>query len=366
MFARGKARFLFCGKTLLLPPLSFRRGPGGEVHDSQTTDLRLNKHVPTGRRGLGLALAASTAFIWGTNPVILKGLVESLDAYTIACFRFFVSAGVSILVVARRHGIRSTFNAARSSPILLIFSIVIMTVQFTLFLSSLYYVSPSISQVVVQLSPILMLLGGLVLFGEKFGPRQWIGFGSFLVGLALFFNQSYAELLSGSSTISSGVLLVVASSSLLACYALAQKQLLTIAPIESTLFLIFLFGALLLLPLSNPQRLLQLNQYEATLLALVAFLTPISYLAFGEALDHLETSRVGIILGTNPLITISEMAFIAYAFPSLLEPEHLNSVSILGAVLVVVSSTLVSLSPVGDGRYLDNHGHERIWGGRQS
>ena len=241
-----------------------------------------------------------------------------------------------------------------------------MTVQFTLFLSSLYYVSPSISQVVVQLSPILMLLGGLVLFGEKFGPRQWIGFGTFLVGLALFFNQSYAELLSGSSMISSGVLLVVASSSLLACYALAQKQLLTIAPIESTLFLIFLFGTLLLLPLSNPQRLLQLNQYEATLLALAAFLTPISYLAFGEALDHLETSRVGIILGTNPLITISEMAFIAYAFPSLLEPEHLNLVSILGAVLVVVSSTLVSLGPVRDGRYLDNHGHERIWGGRQS
>ena len=139
--------------------------------------MLLNRHVPTGRRGLGLTLAAITAVIWATVPIILKGLVESLDAYTITCFRFFVSAGILISIVARRHGIRSTISAARSSPILLILSILGTTGTFTFYLLSLNYLSPSTSQVLILLSPIFMLLGGLLLFKEPFSALQWIGFG---------------------------------------------------------------------------------------------------------------------------------------------------------------------------------------------
>ena len=292
--------------------------------------------------------AASTALMWATIPVMLKSLVEGLDPYTITCFRFFVSTGMLMVVVFRKRGIRSTIRAARSSPILLILSTLGVTGSFVFYLLSLNHLSPGTSQVLIQLAPIFMVLGGLLLFKEPFAVRQWIGLGILLSGLILFFNQRYAELLGGSDSLVTGVVLVLVSAVALTTYALAQKQLLTVLPTESTLVLVFLFGTLLLLPLSEPSQLLWMSPYQGLLLCICAFSTPLSYFTFARALDHLEASRVSVVLHVNPLITISEMTLLTALFPGLLEPEHLNVVSILGAVGVVGGAILVSLSPAKD------------------
>ena len=293
-------------------------------------------------------MATSTALMWATIPIMLKGLVESLDPYTITCFRFLVSTGMLFLVVFRKQGILSTIRVARSHPILLPLSILGVTVSFIFYLLSLNHLSPSTSQILIQLSPIFILLGGLFFYSEPFALRQWIGFGILLGGLALFFSQRFTELLGGSGALATGVCLVTISAVALAVYALAQKQLLTVLPTESTLLLVFLFGTLMLLPLSEPPQLLQMGPYKYLLLGICAILTPLSYFTFARALDHLEASRVSVVLHINPLITITEMALLTALFPGLLEPEHLNVVSILGAVGVVGGAILVSLGPAKD------------------
>ena len=44
------------------------------------------------------------------------------------------------------------------------------------FLLGLDHTSPANAQVLIQLGPLLLALGGLVVFRERFAPAQWLGF----------------------------------------------------------------------------------------------------------------------------------------------------------------------------------------------
>jgi drug/metabolite transporter (DMT)-like permease len=71
--------------------------------------------------------------------------------------------------------------------------------------------------------------------------------------------------------------------------------------------------------------------------------TLIGYGAFAEALEHWEISRVSAVLSLAPLITLTGMWLVEYLFPGVVEPEGLNTLSILGALLVVAGSALSAL-----------------------
>ncbi len=64
--------------------------------------------------------------------------------------------------------------------------------NFVIYVIALGYASPTINQVVTQLSPILLMLGGIAVFHERFSAIRWAGFALLLVGLPLFFNHRSA------------------------------------------------------------------------------------------------------------------------------------------------------------------------------
>jgi drug/metabolite transporter (DMT)-like permease len=72
--------------------------------------------------------------------------------------------------------------------------------------------------------------------------------------------------------------------------------------------------------------------------------TLIAYGTFSESLNHIEASRVSTVLATIPLMTLGMMKGVEEFAPGFLDPEPLNSVAVIGAVLVVVGSMLSSLS----------------------
>ena len=90
-----------------------------------------------------------------------------------------------------------------------------------------------------------------------------------------------------------------------------------------------------------------MNRFQSALLTLCALITLISYLSFAEALDHIEASRVGVVLATTPLITVAGMVIFAPMLPDLLKPEGLNSLSLVGAFLVMIGSMLGSIGAIG-------------------
>ena len=300
----------------------------------------MNRHVVTGRWALGFGLAFFTALIWGTLPVILKVLVQWVDVYTLAWARFLVASLLLGPFLFLRQGWRSILRV-RQMPWVMLVCVVGLCGNYVTYMASLHFVSPSAAQVVIQIAPVFVLVGGLFLFGERFNRLQWCGLVILLIGMVLFFNLRYATLLE--SVYGGGILLVVLAAFLWASYILAQKQMQVVVSPEVVLFVIYTTSVVILTPLAEPTVVLHLTFKQMSLVALSAALTVVSYVSFGTAMNHLEASRTGVVVALTPLITMGN-AYLAGTFlTDLITPEPLNVLAGVGAVFVVVGSVLGTL-----------------------
>lgn len=299
-------------------------------------------HQASGKRRFGTGLAFTTTVFWGILPVVLKVLTEKIDVFTIAWFRFFGAAVILSFFIVRRYGIAPLFKIRGIVILLTIITILGLGGNYITYALGVKYMSPGMAVVMIQVAPMMLLLGGLFIFRERFSPVQWIGLVLLLGGLALFFHRRIGDIFSGINNLSIGLAVILLSALVWTAYALAQKQLLRYFPSEIIMTRIYLVGALLFLPLAHPGRILELDPVRLGLLVFCAFNTVIAYGCFSEAIDHLEVSRVSLIVGVTPLVTLGAAAAAAALFPGYLAPENLDFLSIAGAGLVVAGSMLSS------------------------
>ena len=292
---------------------------------------------------LGLGLAVVTALSWGLLPIALAIILPTVDAYTITWFRFLTAAlglGIILASVGRLPRLGAIHGGGW---LVLLIALGGLAGNFVIYVVALQFASPTINQVVTQLSPILLMLGGIVVFHERFSVRQWVGFALLLIGLPLFFNRRLPELMHLHAGLGHGVALLVLASVVWSVYGLAQKFLLRSMPGQQVLVLLYTGATLTLLPFSHPDRILHLNALQAWMLAFACANTVVAYGAFAEALRHWEASRVGATLTLTPLFTMAAMWVLERTVPGLVKPEQLNFLSVLGASIVVAGSMLCAL-----------------------
>lgn len=301
-------------------------------------------HRVSGNRRLGLLLALATAALWGFLAVALRLLLlDGMDAITITWYRLTAAAVLLGAFQAGRGQLPTLRDLGARDWVLLVAALLGLVGNYVLFVVALNYVPPATAQLVVQLAPILFLLGSLLVFGESFSRQQWLGLAVLVVGLLLFFNQRLADLvrLSGSEAV--GAALVVLASVVWAVYALAQKQLLTRLSSENILLLIYVGAMLLLLPAAHPGQLGQLSGLGLGLLAFGIFNTLAAYGCFAEALEHWEASRVSAVISLTPLITIGVVYLILAIWPTAGVGARLDALGLIGAVLIVGGSMTAAL-----------------------
>lgn len=299
--------------------------------------------VHTHRWQRGFWLAVLTAVTWGSLPLAMALLVQQIPPLTITWWRFSGSAVALGLWLASSGGLPRFDANLRSALPLLGIALAGLTGNYLCYATSLLHTTPSVSQVVIQLAPVLLLFSGLWLFGERFSRGQWVGFAVLAGGLLLFFNRRLPELLNLHAELGIGVGLVVMSSVLWAGYAIAQKRLQAWMSAQQVLMLVFAAGSLALLPFSHPASALQLDGLGWALLSFAALNTVVGYGAFAEAMVSWEVARVSAVVATAPVVTLAGMALLERFVPGLLPPEHLNALSLLGALAVVGGSVLCAL-----------------------
>lgn len=297
----------------------------------------------TGRWRLGLALALTTAVLWGLMPVALKITLRGMDGYTITWYRFAASALVVGVMLAATRKLPQLGSLGGRGWLLMLIALGGLIGNYLLYVFALLYTTPAVTQVVIQLAPIFLLLGGLALFGERFSRAQWLGLGTLLVGLALFFNRRLPLLFDLQGELGVGVGLIVICSMVWASYGLAQKQLLKQLSSQQILWILYVAAAIVLIPTTHPAAIRTMSAGEITMLVFCAVNTIVAYGAFAEAMQHWEVSRVSSILAIAPLVTLGTMWLTTTLVPGLLEPEHLNGLGILGALLVVAGSAVCAL-----------------------
>jgi drug/metabolite transporter (DMT)-like permease len=300
-------------------------------------------HRTTGNWRLGLGLSLITVILWGLVPVALAIVLNKLDIYTINWFRFLSAFILLGCYLAKQRNI-PTFSQLRTVPTYL-FAIATLGLitNYIFFVMGLKATSPSHAEVLIQLAGIFLSLGGLLIFKERYTRYQWMGFSVLIAGFIGFFYEQLKVLATDSDRyISGNVMLIVAGLSW-AVYALIQKQLLT--KLDSTHIMWVLYGAcgLFFWTLAKPQTLIQLNSIEWIALIFCGLNTVVAYGAFAESLQHWEASRVSAILALAPIFTIVSMSIADRVVPGLVRPEHITSLGLLGAILVVSGSISISL-----------------------
>ncbi|MBW4493357.1 MAG: DMT family transporter [Oscillatoria princeps RMCB-10] len=306
-------------------------------------------HQTSGRWRLGLALSLFTVFMWGILPIALKVTLQVLDVYTIIWFRFLVSFGVLGVYLAARRELPAPEKLRSTTLGLLAIATVFLAMNYGLFMLGLAQTSPANAQVLIQLAPVLMGLGGLAIFKERYALHQWVGLGVLTSGFALFFHEQLRTLISAQSTYLLGSGLVVIGAAAWAVYALAQKQLLQQLPSSNIMMVLYGGCALLFSPFAAPQRIVALVEMRnfpslhVGMLIFCAFNTVMAYGAFAESLEHWEASRVSAVLAVAPIVTLIAIWAVSLLVPALIPPERITVLGVMGAVLVVAGSVTIAL-----------------------
>jgi drug/metabolite transporter (DMT)-like permease len=299
----------------------------------------------SGRWKFGLLLALTTSILWGVLPIALKGVMETLDPITTTFFRFALAALLltPYILLRSRHISGLSLVSRLQSPRLFLQMLgagLLLTANYALYILGLERTTAEAAQIVIQTAPMLLLLSGIWLFGERLSKRQWLGFFSFVSGLGLFFYPRFYDVFIAVNAYGIGIMLILVAALVWTGYAILQKFLLQQFSSQETMVIFYWIGSLAFLPFADFSALPQLSNLQWALLVFCGLNTLIAYGSFAEAMAHIEASKVSAILALTPLVTVTTVHLIPI---SGLAVEPITILTLCGAALVVGGSMLTAL-----------------------
>ncbi|MEL7477109.1 MAG: DMT family transporter [Cyanobacteria bacterium J06555_12] len=300
-------------------------------------------HRSSGRWQLGLGLAGLTACLWGMLPLLLDIALQVLDPVTITWFRFVVAFSVLGVWLGLRGEWPQRRQLTRPLVIQLAIATVFLGANYLAFLVGLDMTSAGTAEVVIQLAPLLLALGGLVVYGELYAVRQWVGLGVLLAGMAWFLLDTVGVTTVAPQNYWLGSGIIVLAAVLWAVYALLQKQLLV--TLSSPQIMLVLYGGCSILYSFGAKPAMLFEQTPIQWMALIACAanTLVAYGAFAESLNHWEASRISAIIALTPILTLVFVELAAWVWPQQVAVEALSRWGWIAACVVVCGSWIVVL-----------------------
>lgn len=307
----------------------------------------MDLHRPSGNTARGLGLATTTMLLWGVLPLVLQAALRLVDPYTLTWFRFLVASAALAALLARAGALPALGRLGRGEWVLLAIATGGLAGNYIAYLLGLDRTTAANAQVLIQAAPLLLALGGIVVFRERFTRLQWIGFAVLVSGLAVFFRDQLLALGSDGGRYLRGVFLIGIAAVSWAGYGLAQKQLLRSLTSQGVMLCIYAGCTVIFWPTATPSALAGLSAAGLGILLFCAVNTLVAYTAFADALAHWEASRVSAVLALTPLATIASAEIAARLLPAHVQSEHLSAASLGGACLVVAGSLVTALGGRG-------------------
>ncbi len=290
---------------------------------------------------IGLSLSLLVVFFWATLPVALHIGLAALDAWTLTWFRFFTAAVFTCFLIFLTGSWRGFLQLSAINWMWLLLAGLMLIGNYVLFLLGLAKTTPGNAQVLIQLAPLLMIVGGVFFYKEKFYLKQKIGAGLLVFGLFLFFKDQMANVLK--SEYKTGAIIMLFAAISWAIYALIQKKLHAVLSSQAILAFIYVLASLVLLPLSVPMAIADLNQNQWWAVGYACFNTVGAYGAFSLALTYWHASRVGMVIAIIPVFTLFFINFMAQLLPTLVTAEHISKIGAIGIICIVSGSMIASI-----------------------
>jgi drug/metabolite transporter (DMT)-like permease len=271
--------------------------------------------------------------------IVLKVITYELPPATVVWFRFFLAflvLGIWTLIFRR-----ADFRIFFKPPLLLLLAALFLGLNYLGFITGIKYVSPSSSQVFIQIAPVSFALSGILIFREHVNWKHIVGFILVLSGIGLFYSEQLRDLTGSGEHFTLGMLLVLGGGLSWAVFATLQKKLVrTHSPNQLNLF-IYGFCALALVPLVHFSKLQGMSATNWWLLIYLGLNTVLAYGSLALAIKFTEATRVSVIITLNPIITFVTMAILTRMDVAWIEPESFSVLSLMGALTVLGGAILV-------------------------
>ena len=291
----------------------------------------------------GIWLSLITVGAWSVLPITLRIASRHVDPYTLTWYRFLLSAIVLGAFLGVKGNLPRASTIRAPKPLALILTATVgLVINYVIYVVSLEYVSPTVSTVITQLGPLLLMLGGIWFFHERLSKRQVMGLVTLIAGFLLFFNRRLGAFASLTGREGFGTVILVVASVAWAGYGVAQKFLLRYLQSTQILLLIYIGASLALAPFSHPAAPRSIGALELSMLVLCAANTLVAYGALAEALKSAGAATVGAVLAVGPVATLVVTWLATIFAPGLVLPDDLNAATILGACVVTVGSALTA------------------------
>lgn len=287
----------------------------------------------------GITYALITASFWGFMAIVLKFITYELPPLTVVWFRFFFAflvLGLWTLIFRR-----ADFNIFRKPPWLLFLAALFLALNYTGFIMGIKYVTPSSSQIFIQIGPVSFALAGILIFKEHVNWKHIVGFVFVLVGMGLFYSEQFKDLGEAAENLTLGMLLVLGGGLAWAAFTTSQKVLIKrMSPNQVNLF-VYAACSLVLVPFAAFSELGGMPALNWMILIYLGLNTVIAYGALGLAIKYTEAARVSVIITLNPIITFITMAILSRMEVSWIEPESFTLIGWLGALTVIGGAVVV-------------------------
>lgn len=287
----------------------------------------------------GVLYASVTAIFWGFLAIALKVASGIMDPLTIVWFRFLVA--FSVLGVYLSIKKPAYLKILYTPPLYLIIASLGLGINYIAYLYGIKLTTASVSQIVIQIGPIMLGVVGLVLFKEPISKRQAIGFIVAGSGLFLFYRENLKQMIDNSELYNMGILWIVVAAMAWVVYATLQKLLIKkYAPLQLNLFL-FGLPVILFLPFIKPAGFLEFTTGNWILMIYLGINTLVAYGSLAMAFKYLEANKISVIITLNPIITFSLMGILAWMEVTWIKPDKFTPLGILAASLVIAGAILV-------------------------
>lgn len=288
----------------------------------------------------GVFYSVVAAVMWGILAIALKVALKDLSSETIVWARFSIAFILLFAYLLFKQP--SILKIFLRPPKALIIATLTLGFNYYGFMKGIEYTTPGNAQVFIQLGPVIFAIAGIYIFKEKINWKHITGFSIALIGMGLFYWEQLSAMLN-QKAYSLGILWVVAAAASWSVYAVYQKDLSQRYSVNQLNIFIYGLCTLLFAPLPEYGTVVQLSFGGWMLLLFLGLNTLIAYGAIALAFRYLDSSKVSVIITTNPVLTFILMYIMEKMNLSWLAAEHFSVASIVGATLALGGAVFVIL-----------------------
>ncbi|WP_371365212.1 hypothetical protein SRRS_00900 [Sporomusa rhizae] len=269
-----------------------------------------------------------SSFGFSLVPLLAKFSLDSgMNAETMLTYRFIIAGGFFTLYsICNKIKLYTTMTTSLK----LLGIGFLYALECTCFFTAFKYISPSIGELLFQITPIMVALTAYFVFKEKITLNVIIALLLTALGCILLIWEPSAH------RTSLGIVIILIAVLLYTAYIIIGKQMLkNIDSIVVTTYITVGCGLFLLLYSLLSDKLMPINNPKivSAIIVLALFSTIISILSFAMGLKLLGATNAVIISTLDPVFTV----VLAYLFMD----EKLSPIQILGGLLIIMSIVII-------------------------